>query len=70
MFEEYGIKNDHCSDSLKWQKTALTTTGNAADLFWQYGEQLSSGASPDDNYTIYYGTDDWKCAVTDHVSQI
>ncbi|KGO43874.1 Glycoside hydrolase, superfamily [Penicillium expansum] len=70
LFEEYGIKNDHCSDSLKWQKTALTTTGNAADLFWQYGEQLSSGPSPNDDYTIYYGTDDWKCAVADHVSQI
>ncbi|KAJ5705584.1 hypothetical protein N7536_001273 [Penicillium majusculum] len=68
LFEEYGIKNDHCSASLKWQKTALAT--NAGDLFWQYGEQLSSGASPNDDYTVYYGTDDWKCAVADHVSQI
>ncbi|KAJ5952372.1 uncharacterized protein N7479_010785 [Penicillium vulpinum] len=70
IFEEYGIKNDHCSASLQWQKTALATSGNAADLFWQYGEQLSTGPSPDDNYTIYYESEDWKCAVTDHVSQI
>ncbi|KAJ5208017.1 hypothetical protein N7449_002396 [Penicillium cf. viridicatum] len=70
LFEEYGIKNDHCSDSLKWQKTALTTHANAADLFWQYGQKLSTGPSPDDQYTIYYDTDDWKCTVTDHVSQI
>ncbi|OQE32747.1 hypothetical protein PENFLA_c001G01480 [Penicillium flavigenum] len=70
MFEEYGIKNDHCSDSLKWQKTALSTPGNAADLFWQYGQKLSTGPSPNDDYTIYYGTDDWKCTVTDHVSEI
>ncbi|KAJ5412792.1 hypothetical protein N7465_005097 [Penicillium sp. CMV-2018d] len=68
VFEEYGIKNDHCSASLKWQKTALAT--NAGDLIWQYGQKLSSGPSPDDQYTVYYGTDDWKCAVADHVSQI
>ncbi|KAJ5496943.1 hypothetical protein N7463_008930 [Penicillium fimorum] len=70
LFEEYGIKDDHCSDSVDWQKTALATTGNAADLFWQYGEQLSTGPSPNDQYTIYYGTDDWECGVADHVSQI
>ncbi|EAW13727.1 putative endo-1,4-beta-mannosidase [Aspergillus clavatus NRRL 1] len=70
LFEEYGIKDDHCGDSLKWQKTSLTTTANSADLFWQYGQQLSTGASPNDHYTIYYGTDDWKCAVIDHISQI
>ncbi|KAJ5178033.1 Glycoside hydrolase superfamily [Penicillium coprophilum] len=69
LFEEYGIKDDHCSDSVDWQKTALTTAGNAADLFWQYGQQLSSGASPNDHYTIYYDTPDWKCGVADHVSQ-
>ncbi|KAJ5977446.1 endo-1-4-beta-mannosidase [Penicillium viridicatum] len=70
IFEEYGIKDDHCSDSLKWQKTSLTTPGIASDLFWQYGEKLSTGNSPDDHYTIYYDTQDWKCAVTDHVSEI
>ncbi|GFG18261.1 mannan endo-1,4-beta-mannosidase F [Aspergillus udagawae] len=70
LFEEYGIKDNHCGDSLQWQKTSLATTGNSADLFWQYGQQLSTGASPNDHYTIYYGSDDWKCAVIDHVSQI
>lgn len=70
MFEEYGIKDDHCSDSLKWQKTSLTTTANAADLFWQYGQQLSDGPSPDDHYTIYYESEDFKCGVLDHLSQI
>ncbi|KAJ5578131.1 uncharacterized protein N7459_007095 [Penicillium hispanicum] len=68
LFEEYGIKDDHCSDSLKWQKTALET--NAGDLFWQYGQQLSTGPSPNDHYTIYYGTADFKCAVSAHVSDI
>ncbi|KAE8394361.1 putative mannan endo-1,4-beta-mannosidase F [Aspergillus alliaceus] len=69
LFEEYGIKGTHCGDELKWQKTSLSS-GMAADLFWQYGQKLSTGDSPNDQYTIYYGTDDWKCAVMDHISQI
>ncbi|KAJ5200159.1 Glycoside hydrolase superfamily [Penicillium cf. griseofulvum] len=70
MFEEYGIKDNHCTDSVKWQDTALNTAGNAADLFWQYGQKLSSGPSPDDHYTIYLESDDFKCGVLDHVGQI
>jgi mannan endo-1,4-beta-mannosidase len=64
------MKDNHCTSELEWQDTSLATTGMAADLFWQYGQQLSTGNSPDDRYTIYYGTDDWNCAVVDHVSQI
>lgn len=70
MFEEYGIKDDHCGESINWQKTSLTTTANAADLYWQYGQQLSTGLTHDDHYTIYYGTDDFQCGVLDHISQI
>lgn len=70
MFEEYGIREEHCGASLEWQDTCLNTTGMAADLFWQYGEQLSTGLSPDDQYTIYYGSDEWQCAVVDHISEI
>lgn len=53
-----------------WQKTALNTTGVSADLFWQYGDDLSTGESPDDGNTIYYGTSDYECLVTDHVAAI
>ncbi|KAL2789414.1 mannan endo-1,4-beta-mannosidase F [Aspergillus keveii] len=70
VFEEYGMKDNHCTAELEWQDTSLATTGMAADLFWQYGQQLSTGNSPNDRYTIYYGTDDWNCAVVDHISQI
>ncbi|KAF9887693.1 hypothetical protein FE257_009646 [Aspergillus nanangensis] len=70
VFEEYGMKGDHCTAEIEWQKTSLNTTGMGGDMFWQYGQTLSSGDSPDDQYTIYYGTDDWDCAVVDHVSQI
>ncbi|KAJ5159080.1 Glycoside hydrolase superfamily [Penicillium coprophilum] len=70
LFEEYGIKDDHCSDSVTWQATSLATTGMGGDMFWQYGETLSSGASPNDHYTIYYGSSDWQCGVANHVAAI
>ncbi|KAL4860617.1 hypothetical protein BDV12DRAFT_204850 [Aspergillus spectabilis] len=70
LFEEYGKKDDHCTDELAWQDTALAATGVAADLFWQFGDTLSGGETADDKYTLYYGTDDWACVVTDHVTEI
>lgn len=61
---------DHCAIEAPWQKTALDTTGIAADLYWQYGDTLSSGKSADDGNTIYYGTSDFTCLVTDHIAAI
>ncbi|KAF7586040.1 hypothetical protein BBP40_009638 [Aspergillus hancockii] len=69
LFEEYGMKGAHCTAELEWQKTSLKS-GMGADLFWQYGQQLSNEKSPDDGYTIYHGTDGWKCAVLDHLENI
>ncbi|OQE14050.1 hypothetical protein PENFLA_c041G10472 [Penicillium flavigenum] len=70
LFEEYGMKDAHCTDELEWQDTALAATGMAADLFWQFGDTLSGGQTHNDRYTVYYGTDDWTCVVTDHVAEI
>ncbi|KAJ0426774.1 glycoside hydrolase superfamily [Aspergillus carlsbadensis] len=70
LFEEYGIKDTHCTDELEWQATSLKTDGMAADLFWQFGDTLSGGQTANDKYTIYYGSDDWKCAVSDHLTAI
>lgn len=64
MFEEYGVTSNHCKVEKPWQQTAVDTKGVAADLYWQYGDTLSTGKSPDDGNTIYYGTDDYKCLVT------
>ncbi|KOC17748.1 mannan endo-1,4-beta-mannosidase F [Aspergillus flavus AF70] len=69
LFEEYGMKGNHCTDELKWQRTSLSS-GTAADLIWQYGQQLSTGESPKDAYSIFYGTDEWKCAVMDHMENV
>ncbi|RMJ27596.1 hypothetical protein PHISP_01516 [Aspergillus sp. HF37] len=64
MFEEYGVKSNHCSVMGQWQQTAVDTDGVAADLFWQYGDTLSTGKSADDEHTIYYGTSEYQCLVT------
>ncbi|PYH95581.1 endo-beta-1,4-mannanase [Aspergillus ellipticus CBS 707.79] len=70
LLEEYGVTSNHCSVEAPWQSTALNTTGVSGDLFWQYGDTLSTGESPDDGNTIYYGTSDYTCLVTDHVAAI
>jgi mannan endo-1,4-beta-mannosidase len=64
------VTSDHCTLEAPWQQTALETTGVAADLYWQYGDTLSYGQSPDDGNTFYYGTSDFTCLVTDHVAAI
>ncbi|KAI0190924.1 glycoside hydrolase superfamily [Xylaria flabelliformis] len=70
LFEEYGVSTDHCAVEGQWQKTALSSTGIAADLFWDLGVTLSTGQSANDGNTIYTGTDDWTCLVTNHVAAI
>ncbi|KAL4898347.1 putative mannan endo-1,4-beta-mannosidase A-2 [Aspergillus ambiguus] len=70
LFEEYGVTSDHCTVEKPWQETALNTTGVSGDLYWQYGDTLSTGLSPDDGNTFYYGTAEFDCLVTEHVADI
>ncbi|QKX53772.1 uncharacterized protein TRUGW13939_00852 [Talaromyces rugulosus] len=51
-----------------WQTTAIGSV--AADSFWQWGDTLSSGNSPNDKYAIYYGSSDYTTLVTNHVAAI
>lgn len=67
LFEEYGVTSNQCSVERQWQQSALDTKGVAGDLYWQYGDTLSTGKSPDDGHTIYYGTSEFQCLVTDRV---
>lgn len=64
------MTSNHCALEKPWQQTALNTTGVSGDLYWQYGDQLSTGKSPDDGNTFYYGTEEFECLVTDHVEAI
>jgi len=61
---------DKATTEGQWQTTALTSPGIAGDLFWQDGDTLSTGQTPDDGYTIYYGSSDWSSLVTDHIAAI
>ncbi|KAI0431537.1 glycoside hydrolase superfamily [Xylaria sp. FL1042] len=72
LWEEYGITYNHCTIEAPWQDTALTvaSAGLSGDLFWQLGTTLSYGQTSDDGNTIYTGTSDWTCLVTDHVAAI
>ncbi len=42
----------------------------AGDMFWQWGDKLSSGQSANDGNTIYYGTSDGQCLIDNHVRAI
>ena len=68
--EEYGVTTDKCTIEGQWQSTAIETPGIGADLFWQYGDKLSSGNSPNDDFTIYRGTEDYQCLIADHVDAV
>ncbi|KAH8776702.1 glycoside hydrolase superfamily, partial [Diaporthe sp. PMI_573] len=71
LMEEYGGENN-CTIENPWQKTALNTSGIAADLFWQYGDTLPSTGSQtsQDGNTVFYKEGNWDCMVTDHVNAI
>lgn len=71
LMEEYGGENN-CTIENPWQKTALNTSGIAADLFWQYGDTLPSTGSQtsQDGNTVFYEEGNWDCMVTDHVNAI
>ncbi|KAI1818192.1 glycoside hydrolase family 5 protein [Poronia punctata] len=70
LFEEYGAASNHCAIESPWQEAALSATGVSADLFWQLGTTLSSGQTHNDGNTIYTGSSDWTCLVTDHVAAV
>ena len=67
-----GITYNHCAIEAPWQETALSHAddGVSADLFWQLGTTLSTGQTHNDGNTIYTGSDDWTCLVTEHVAAI
>ncbi|CAK7206698.1 hypothetical protein SEUCBS139899_009502 [Sporothrix eucalyptigena] len=72
LLEEYGTDGDHCTVEKTWQAASLAAAndGMAGDLFWQWGDTLSTGKSADDGNTIYYGSSDGKCLIQDHVKAI
>ncbi|KAL2153621.1 hypothetical protein VTH82DRAFT_4776 [Thermothelomyces myriococcoides] len=71
LLEEYGARAS-CDIQKHWQQTALSLAadGVSGDLFWQWDDQLSTGLSPNDGNTVYYGSSLAQCLVIDHVKAI
>ena len=69
VLEEFGFSNT-CSVELAWETTALKSEGTGGDMFWQYGDTLSSGKSHQDGNTVYYQDDLWKCMIEPHIKAI
>jgi len=65
IMEEYGAVVH--SNETQWQATILATQ-TAGDMYWQYGDTLSSGETANDGYTIYYGTAEYTTLVTNHAA--
>jgi mannan endo-1,4-beta-mannosidase len=68
---EYGTTGNKQSIKGAWQPVAISTSGIAGDMFWQWGETLSTGQTHNDGYTIYYqGGADYDVLVVNHVKAI
>ena len=71
LFEEYGVMApEKCSQERGWQKTSLKTQGIAGDMYWQYGDNISSGPTADDRFTVFRGSKNWECMVDSHGQDI
>ncbi|KAK3358268.1 glycoside hydrolase superfamily [Lasiosphaeria ovina] len=70
VLEEYGVTSDQCNVEKTWQQASRAADGMAGDMFWQWGDKLSSGQSPNDGNTIYYGSSTATCLITDNVKAI
>jgi mannan endo-1,4-beta-mannosidase len=67
LFEEYGVMaEEKCSQETGWQKVSLETKGNAGDMYWQYGDKISTGQTADDQFTVFRNTENWNCMVNVH----
>lgn len=61
ILEEYGA-TVHANEAA-WQAAVLSSK-TAGDMYWQYGDTLSTGQTHNDGNTIYYGTDEYNTLVS------
>ena len=64
------MAEEKCSQETGWQKVSLETKGLAGDMYWQYGDNLSTGPSADDQFTVFRSSENWKCMVENHGANI
>ncbi|KAG0648201.1 hypothetical protein D0Z07_5535 [Hyphodiscus hymeniophilus] len=65
IMEEYGSLT--LTDEAPWQAEVLDTE-TAGDMYWQYGDDLSTGETANDGYAIYYGSATYTTLVADHAA--
>jgi mannan endo-1,4-beta-mannosidase len=61
ILEEYGSLLH--SNETSWQAEVLATQ-TAGDMYWQYGDSLSSGKTSDDGYAMYFGSAEYTTLVS------
>lgn len=70
VLEECGSTSDHVAVESSWQATSLLSKGMAGDMFWQWGDTISTGQTANDGNTIYYSTSEWTSLVVGHIAAI
>jgi len=63
ILEEFGSLT--LTDEIPWQQTVVDSN-IAGDLYWQFGDDLSTGETNNDGYAIYWGTPTYDEIVVPH----
>ncbi|KAK6531183.1 hypothetical protein TWF281_008008 [Arthrobotrys megalospora] len=67
VLEEYGLTSNRGSAYPSWF-SAITGSETAGDMYWQFGETLSSGQTHNDGFTIYYGSSEFNSLIVPHAN--
>ncbi|EGX54367.1 hypothetical protein AOL_s00004g16 [Orbilia oligospora ATCC 24927] len=69
ILEEYGVTSNRGSVYGSWYNTILGSE-TAGDMYWQFGETLSSGQTHNDGFTVYYSSSEFNSLVGPHANAI
>lgn len=64
ILEEYGVDQDadfRTTHMTTWHDALSNSSGVPADLFWQYGLELSDGPTHDDGVSVHYIRQIFQC---------
>ncbi|KAF3225456.1 hypothetical protein TWF106_002592 [Orbilia oligospora] len=67
ILEEYGVTSNRGSVYGSWYNTILGSE-TAGEMYWQFGETLSSGQTHNDGFTIYYSSSEFNSLVAPHAN--
>ncbi|KAL8678343.1 MAG: hypothetical protein Q9186_005300 [Xanthomendoza sp. 1 TL-2023] len=74
MLEEYAVPQGELADRvailLKWQETVVKKTSVAADAAWQFGTVFPSGATPLDEYAVFWNSSELEVVGVQHAREM